>query len=204
MIYRQNFTFYQKKTGFALFRSISLAGKAWIMTAIFVLMLVANAYQSAYANDDKTLALKAAAETIFPDDRLMSKDGSGFSIASHEGALIVNFWATWCAPCVHELPELAKAAEILSQDEMPISVVLISVDRKGAEHAQNFLDERDITGVISAYNPTSSWPRALGLSGLPSTYLIGANRQEIYLLHGPADWADKAVIAQVRDVIGRK
>jgi len=175
MIYRQNFTFYQKKTGFALFEGIGLACKAGLMMAICAFMLVANAHQSAYANDDKTLALKAATETIFPDDRLMSKDGSGFSIASHEGALIVNFWA-----------------------------VLISVDRKGAEHAQNFLDERDITGVISAYNPTSSWPRALGLSGLPSTYLIGANRQEIYLLHGPADWADEAVIAQVRDVIGRK
>jgi thiol-disulfide isomerase/thioredoxin len=142
--------------------------------------------------------------TAFPEDRLETSDGNGFAIASHEGAFILNFWATWCAPCVHELPALAKAAEKLSQDEVPISVVLISVDRKGADHAQNFLDERDIDiqGVISAFNPTSTWPRALGLSGLPSTYLIGADRTDIYLLHGPADWADEAVLSQVRALIG--
>ena len=202
MIYRQNFTFYQKKTGFALFQGIGAARKTGLMAALFALIVMTNAYDSALANDDKTLALKAAADTIFPDDRLETHDGAGFAIASHEGALIVNFWATWCAPCVHELPELAKAAEILSQDEMPIAVVLISVDRKGAQHAQSFLDERQITGVISAYNPSSSWPRALGLSGLPSTYLIGANRKEIHLLHGPAAWSDEAVIAQIRNAIG--
>ena len=203
MIYRQNFTFYQKKTGFALFQGKGRGRKTGLMATIFALMLVTSASSSAYANDDKPLALKEAAETVFPDDRLETNDGSGFAIASHEGALIVNFWATWCAPCVHELPELAKAAEILSQDEAPIAVVLISVDRKGAAHAQAFLDERDITGVISAYNPTSSWPRALGLSGLPSTYVIGENRKQIHLLHGPAAWADEAVIAQIKEVIGR-
>ena len=179
-----------------------MVGNSWLMAAILALGLVMHAPQGALANDDKMLAFKAAHETVFPEDRLETNDGLGFAIASHEGALIVNFWATWCAPCVHELPELAKAAEILSQDEMPISVVLISVDRKGGEHAQSFLDDRDITNVISAYNPTSSWPRALGLSGLPSTYVIGADRQEIQLLHGPANWADEAVIAQIRHLIG--
>ena len=202
MIYRQNFTFYQKKTGIADFQGNWAARKIGLIAACWALIFVTIAPMSAFGDEDKRLDLKAVPGTVFPDDRLETKDGTGFAIASHEGALLINFWASWCAPCVHELPELAKASEILSQDNMPISVVLISVDRKGAEHAQNFLDERHITGVISAYNPSSSWPRALGLSGLPSTYLIGANRKDIYLLHGPAAWADEAVIAQIRQAIG--
>ena len=112
--------------------------------------------------------------------------------------MIVNFWATWCAPCVTELPELAEAAHLLSDD---VDVVLISVDRKGAQHAQTFLDERNITGVISAHNPKSDWPRSLKLRGLPSTYLISADQTDIYLVSGPASWADEAILSKIKSLI---
>ncbi|MGC6517080.1 MAG: TlpA disulfide reductase family protein, partial [Candidatus Puniceispirillaceae bacterium] len=121
-------------------------------------------------------------------------------------AMVINFWASWCAPCVTELPELAEAAHILSDKKAgeEIQVVLISVDRKGADHAQAFLDERDITGVISAYNPKSDWPRHLGLRGLPATYLVSADKQDIYVINGPAAWADEAVISEIRSLITSK
>ena len=201
MIYRQNFTFYQKKTGFALFDGI----RAWrfmLMTALAVaLCFMASAWQIAQADEGKILNLKQAHDTVFPEEVLVTDDGAGFAIAAQENAVIVNFWASWCAPCVHELPALAKAAAIVKDGDMPIDVVLISVDRKGADHAQNFLDERGITGVVSAYNPTSTWPRALGLSGLPSTYIISRDKSKIYLLHGPAAWDDAAVLAEVQAAI---
>ena len=201
MIYRQNFTFYQKKTGFALFDGI----RAWRfvpMTALaLALCFMASAWQMAQADEGKILNLKQAHDTVFPEEVLVTDDGAGFAMAAQDNAVIVNFWASWCAPCVHELPALAKAAEILKEGDMPIDVVLISVDRKGADHAQNFLDERGISGVVSAYNPTSTWPRALGLSGLPSTYVISRDKSKIYLLHGPATWDDAAVLAEVQAAI---
>ena len=201
MIYRQNFTFYQKKTGFALFDGI----RPWrltLMTAlVMALCFMTSAWQMAQADEGKILNLKQAHYTVFPEEVLVTDDGAGFAIAAQDNAVIVNFWASWCAPCVHELPALAKAAEILKDGDMPIDVVLISVDRKGIDHAQNFLDERGISGVVSAYNPTSTWPRALGLSGLPSTYVISHDKSKIYLLHGPAAWDDAAVLAEVRAAI---
>ena len=198
MIYRQNFTFYQKKTGFAGFARLSFG---YIRVALLAICVGGLASQ-AYGDEAPLAGLLSVPETEFPDETLQTKHGKGFSVAGHEGPVILNFWATWCAPCVHELPELAEAARALSKDEMPIDVVLISVDRKGADHAQDFLDERGITDVISAYNPTSTWPRALGLRGLPSTYLISADRGEIYLLHGPASWADDTILAEIRAKIG--
>ena len=201
MIYRQNFTFYQKKTGFALFDGI----RPWrltLMTAlVMALCFMTSAWQMAQADEGKILNLKQAHDTVFPEEVLVTDDGAGFAIAAQDNAVIMNFWASWCAPCVHELPALAKAAEILKDGDMPIDVVLISVDRKGIDHAQNFLDERGISGVVSAYNPTSTWPRALGLSGLPSTYVISHDKSKIYLLHGPAAWDDAAVLAEVRAAI---
>ena len=193
MIYRQNFTFYQKKTGFAAFARGTMAAIA----GVFVLLMMTH--KPVMAED--LLATQEAHETVFPADILLTKDGAGFSIAAHEGALLVNFWATWCAPCVHELPDLVAAAKGFAQRGEALDVVLISVDRKGPDHAQAFLDERGINvaheRVISAYNPTSTWPRELGLRGLPSSYLISADRSKIFLIQGPALWADEAIMDEI-------
>ncbi len=193
MIYRQNFTFYQKKTGFASFPG----GLAWLVVSVIGLCLACHS--SAFAQT--ALPLKPAHETVFPTETLATKDGTNFSIADHDGALIVNFWASWCAPCVHELPDLAEASRAFKAADIAISVALISVDRKGHDHAQNFLDELGIADVISAYNPESTWARALGVRGLPSTYLISADRDKIFLIQGPAAWADEAVMAEIVDAI---
>ena len=194
MIYRQNFTFYQKKTGFASFTS------AFAKLFIGSICLFFVSYNVAQA--EGLLPLKEAHETILPTETLAADGDAGFSFAAHDGALVVNFWASWCAPCVHELPDLAQASRAFKEANSAISVVLISVDRKGIEHAHSFLDELGITDVISAYNPDSSWARALKIRGLPSTYLISADRQKIYLVQGPAAWADPAIMAEITQAIG--
>ena len=196
MIYRQNFTFYQKKTGFTSF--VRRAAFLFV-TSLTWLLLSFSLVQGA-----EKLRLTQVHDTVFPDERLPTNEGDGFVLSEHEGALLVNFWASWCAPCVAELPLLAQAARAFDAQGAGIEVVLISVDRKGADHAQDFLDKKHIRDVISAYNPSSSWPRALGLQGLPSTYLISADRSSIYLLYGPAHWSDEAVMAQVTQLIGKK
>ena len=194
MIYRQNFIFYQKKTGFAFFTG----GLARLLLGSICLFFASH--NAAYAQS--LLPLQAAHETIFPTETLEADGKMGFSLADQKGALVVNFWASWCAPCVHELPDLAEASRAFKAANSAISVVLISVDRKGPTHAQTFLDELGITDVISAYNPDSSWARALGIRGLPSTFLISADRQKIYLVQGPAAWADPAIMAEITTAIG--
>ena len=197
MIYRQNFTFYQKKTGFAYFAG---AWRACLLRLFAKIMLLLSMMISQlYAADARSF--ESLPETVFPVGVLATNTDDSFSLSAYEGALLINFWATWCAPCVHELPALSRAAQAFAKQGTDIKIVLISVDRKGGAHAQAFLDERGITHVISAYDPKSTWARALGLKGLPSTYLISADRQDIFVLHGPAEWDEADVMRQITELV---
>ena len=80
---------------------------------------------------------------VLPDMALAS-DGGTVSLSKwSDRPLLVNFWATWCAPCVVELPMLEEVAQILAQNN--IMVILVSMDKGGQEIAAPFLEERGET-----------------------------------------------------------
>ena len=112
---------------------------------------------------------------------------------------IINFWATWCPPCVHELPQLNTIATELSADG--IKVILVSMDRGGAAMAGPFLSERNITAPLSLYDPSASWARALALKGLPTTLLIKKNSESYQVHTGPADWDDDKIKGQIKSYL---
>ena len=183
--YRQKFKFFQKKTGFWL---------VWLFLGLF--------FQPSFVQaETQHLPITQLSDIQLPDDELISLDGQRFSFADarNEKALLINFWATWCAPCVVELPELEEAAQELANND--IEVILISVDRKGLAHAQPFLDERAIKTPLSLHSSMSEWPRKLGLRGLPSSFLITADQSQIYAVQGAASWADEAVLEEIRALI---
>ena len=112
-------------------------------------------------------------------------------------ALLVNFWASWCAPCIVELPALEAAATQLKAAS--IQVILVNLDRGGAAVAQPFLDERNITTPLSAYDPKGEWARAVQLRVLPTTLLIKPNQSEYASHTGPAEWDTAPVLHHIRN-----
>lgn len=99
---------------------------------------------------------------------------------------IVNFWATWCAPCRKEMPQLdALAARYQNKG---VAVITLSVDRGGAGKGEKFLNELGVKHVQRLYDPSYKSARAVALIGLPTTLLINAQGQEIGRLAGEADW----------------
>ena len=151
-------------------------------------------------SDALRLKLDAGQQPL-PDSPLQTNSGQPLRLAEADAqALLVNFWATWCGPCVVELPALETAAVHLR--ELGIMVVLVNVDRGGADVAQPFLDKRQINTPLSAYDPNGEWARALKLRGLPTTLLIRKGLAGYVSHTGPAEWASPAVLEQVTDYLG--
>lgn len=129
-----------------------------------------------------------------PDIKVMRADGESLALAEVAGELVlVNFWATWCAPCRKEMPQLDSLAA--RYDAKGVKVVTLSVDRGGADKGEKFLNELGVSHVVRLYDPSYKSARAAALIGLPTTLLLNREGAEIGRLAGEADWDAPAVHA---------
>jgi len=122
------------------------------------------------------------------------------NLAAYKGKpLIVNLWATWCGPCVTEMPSLVKLAAHLK--DQGVQVVAISEDRGGKFVVDPFMKEHGITGVDVYLDKTMSSGKLLKeATVLPMTILIDADGNEVARVFGDRDWdspESKAEIARV-------
>lgn len=126
------------------------------------------------------------------------KDIASFNFADGTGAVknlsdwkgrvvLLNLWATWCAPCRKEMPELAQLQKLLGSADF--EVVAISQDLKGADASAAFLKESGADNLALYVDPKATALAALQSVGLPTTVLIDRNGKEVGRLLGPADWA---------------
>ena len=128
--------------------------------------------------------------------------------------LLVNLWATWCGPCVVELPELAHAQEALKGD----NIVVLAVDQEklGPEKIADFLKAKDAAALdvyvdpamalMSGFNAVGDdgKPHSVFDLGLPFTALIDPDGRPIAVVAGPQTWDDPAAIAYLKSVAARK
>ena len=113
--------------------------------------------------------------------------------------MLVNFWASWCPPCVHELPQLVKLDQALSEEGM--AVMLVGVDRKGRIFAEEFLAERGITIPRAVHDQTGAVPRALEIKVMPTSFLVRPGGALIGKIEGPLQWDDPSVMASVASIL---
>jgi thiol-disulfide isomerase/thioredoxin len=142
---------------------------------------------TAPANKIEPAAAAPAGASKFPALRLTLIDGGKFDIASHRGKwVVVNFWATWCAPCVREMPELS--ALHTSRDD--VQVVGLDYETIEPETLRKALARRPVSYPIAIVDPYELPPGIAAPRGLPMTYLVDpqGNVKREYL--GPVTRAD--------------
>lgn len=136
-----------------------------------------------------------------PEFQFFDEAGATLTRASYEGrALVINFWATWCPPCVAEMPAFDRAQALL-QDER-ILVLPLSSDRGGAAQVRPFYERLGLRHLPILLDPRGAAARAFGARGLPTTVIINRAHQEVARLEGEAVWDDPAVLAAVRRLAG--
>lgn len=111
--------------------------------------------------------------------------------------LVLNFWATWCPPCVEEMPSLDQFQKRLAGDG--VVVLGVSVDKSEQAYRQ-FLQKAKVS-FLTARNPSAEISAEYGTFKYPETYLIDG-RGKVVLKHiGPRDWSDERLINEVRSLL---
>jgi thiol-disulfide isomerase/thioredoxin len=131
----------------------------------------------------------AAAPKPAPDISWRGSDGNDVSLKNYAGrTILVNFWATWCAPCITELPSLLRLQENLGS--APIAVVALNIDRgaAGADKARAMLRRLKLEGLAFNHDSQSQAYRALGIEVMPTTIVFDKEGREAGRLRGPAEW----------------
>ena len=109
-------------------------------------------------------------------------DGSSFDLAEHRGQwVVVNFWATWCAPCLKEMPELSA----LDAMREHVQVIGLAYEEIEADDMRAFLQKHPVVypiAIIDTFDPPADFDTP---PGLPMTYLIGPEGQVVEKILGP-------------------
>ncbi|MBN8534436.1 MAG: TlpA family protein disulfide reductase [Rhizobiales bacterium] len=152
-------------------------------------------------------ALQIPAEpTRLRDLSFKLPDGRDTTLSAMRGkTVLVNLWATWCAPCRHEMPALDRLQQKYGGPDF--EVVAINIDTRNAEKARAFLDEVQVTNLALYADPSArifqdlkSVGRAFGM---PTTILLDKDGCELAYLAGPAEWSSPDAFAFIGRALGR-
>jgi len=126
------------------------------------------------------------------DATFIGLEGEDVSVADITGKVtVLNFWATWCAPCLHEMPALSRLATALGDDAQ---VVTVATGRNPTPALDRFFQTSGITNLPRYLDPKSKFAQAYGVLGLPVTVILDEQGQEIARLQGDAEWDGKEVV----------
>ena len=114
--------------------------------------------------------------------------------------VVLNVWATWCAPCRQEMPSLDRLKAALGGDKF--DVLAISTDRGGIDKSAAFLAEVGATRLETLHQGEMRLNGVLRIIGMPTTLLIDAEGREIGRLIGPAEWDSAEAQALMKAAIG--
>ncbi|NBB70984.1 MAG: redoxin family protein [Alphaproteobacteria bacterium] len=166
-----------------------------------VLALVGFALASLASVPAPALTINWDRPTPLPSLELETAAGETVGLDAFAGRVVVlNLWATWCAPCEREMPTLAALQAAF--DPAAVRVVALAVDRAGFAELESFLAELGAHDLRLVRDPEGAAARALAAPGLPMTLILDAEGRERFRHAGYADWSTATVVEAVGELAG--
>lgn len=131
-----------------------------------------------------------------------TRDGATKQLADFKGKLVlVNLWATWCVPCVEEMPSLDRLQAQLGDK---LTILAISEDRQGETAVAPFLQKNGIQRLAIFLDPKSAATNEFSAQGLPSSYLIARDGTIVGKEEGGAAWDSSEMVAKLQPYLDAK
>jgi len=177
-------------------RNQRLPRLAWtVSTWLGFMMLTMLAMKSAHA-----LNFVATASGPVPELTFLDAEGNERSLQDFQGRVVVlNLWATWCAPCRKEMPSLDRLQASIGGDDL--EVVALAVDRGDLTKVLTFYDEVNLEHLAVYHDSSAKAGRTLRAPGLPTTLIIDREGKEVGRVLGDAEWDGDDVITLLNAVI---
>jgi thiol-disulfide isomerase/thioredoxin len=149
--------------------------------------------------DMKKLTFHAAPKAV-SDVSFGDLDGGSHSLADFEGKIVLlNFWATWCAPCREEMPSLDALNAALGGNDF--EVVTVATGRNPPQGIRRFFEQENIATLPMFTDARQELAREMAVLGLPITVILDRQGREIARLRGDADWNSESARAIVLSLI---
>ena len=132
---------------------------------------------------------------------LKFKDDEGKEISFsdfQDKVILVNFWATWCAPCIKEMPSLDRLKRKINKN---FDVIAVSVDRDGLKKVKDFFNENKITNLGKYFDTKNSLAKEMNLIGLPTSFFVNKKGDLIGYFQGDMNWDNNTVIEFINYLI---
>lgn len=191
----------------------TLAGLS-LITSVLILLIMGPSLLTKRRFSIETAPSEVALPKEFPLDRtfrpvnITGKEASlGKEVSLHsffsrpDDLVIVHFWATWCPPCLDELPSLEYLGRQLksqsSESGRNVRLITVSVD-EGLPEIANLFSTLDFKPSLTVlFDRGGTFSTQMGTVKFPETYLVDGQQKVLYKWLGPQDWLSKDVLAQI-------
>ncbi|MGH6796918.1 MAG: TlpA family protein disulfide reductase [Roseiarcus sp.] len=173
-----------------------------LVMALIVVFAV-SAFALPVAGEAPQNFVRREAPAPVPELTFTDGEGKSQSLADFRGKIVLlNLWATWCAPCRKELPTLDRLQAALGGADF--EVLALSVDRRGLDAVKKFYAVTGIQHLAIHVDSSSRAGFALATEGLPMTLLIDRRGQEIGRIFGPAEWDAPDMVDFLKSIVAGK
>ena len=184
-----------------------------ILLKLGPLLLIVNLFfsslavaESNYEDKTKDIIEGELRKFIFSDGTktlpnlvVLDMDENVVEIGSNDDILVINFWATWCAPCKKEMPSLNNLAENMKYDD--VRIITVASGRNSKEAIESFFSDNDLVNLNKFRDPRGKIAMSYGVTALPTTVVIDPSGKEIGRIIGDIDWNTENIRAFFRNLL---
>lgn len=169
-----------------------------LIKAVLLALTIFSHSAIAQLNGYQTIQPVEQIDFVFTD-----AEGKTHKVSDYRGKIVIlNFWATWCGPCVAEMPSLNNLAETFPSEE--VAILTICKERKLLPDAQQLFKNRNLKSLPLFFDENSEGITKMGVKGLPTTFILNREGYLIGKLQGGTEWDHYEVLDLIQSYIEGK